>query len=222
MHNSCLWPLNCLQHYSLNSKLLWCLLRSQGFIHGASLQSEPIASYLIAPWSSHWDLLVSERILRDAIVNFPASLLPFLAPHIPITENNSVCITRTQRILVEWTNRCINLLSRWWYDGYFKTSPQASLSLCGLRKDLNPPAIDRVTLPDCASVCITPSWDMIWMNGSWLEKELKVEWSCLLLSMKQKQNHKCREQTGGCQWGERWERDGLGVWDQQMETIPSY
>ena len=36
------------------------------------------------------------------------------------------------------------------------------------------------------------------------------------LSMKQKQNHIHREQTGSCQGG--WEMDGLGVWDQQMQT----
>ena len=38
------------------------------------------------------------------------------------------------------------------------------------------------------------------------------------LSMKQKQNHGHREQTGGCQGGGGWERDGLRVWDQQMQT----
>ena len=38
------------------------------------------------------------------------------------------------------------------------------------------------------------------------------------LSMKQKQNQGHREQTGGCQEGGRWERVGLGVWDQQMQT----
>ena len=38
------------------------------------------------------------------------------------------------------------------------------------------------------------------------------------LSMKQKQNQGHKEQTGGCQAGEWWERDGLGVWDQQMQT----
>ena len=27
------------------------------------------------------------------------------------------------------------------------------------------------------------------------------------------------EQTCGCQGGEGWGRDGLGVWDQQMQTI---
>ena len=36
------------------------------------------------------------------------------------------------------------------------------------------------------------------------------------LSMKQKQAHRHREQT--CQGRERG-RDGLGVWDQQMQTI---
>ena len=40
------------------------------------------------------------------------------------------------------------------------------------------------------------------------------------LSMKQKQTHRQREQTGGCQEGiGRWGRDGLGVWDWQMPTI---
>ena len=34
------------------------------------------------------------------------------------------------------------------------------------------------------------------------------------LSMKQKQTHRHREQTCGCQGG----RDGLGVWDEQMQT----
>ena len=32
------------------------------------------------------------------------------------------------------------------------------------------------------------------------------------LSTKQKQNQGHREQTGGCQGGGGWERDGLGVW----------
>ena len=38
------------------------------------------------------------------------------------------------------------------------------------------------------------------------------------LSIKQKQNQRHREQTRGCQGGGCWERDGLGVWDQQMQT----
>ena len=40
------------------------------------------------------------------------------------------------------------------------------------------------------------------------------------LSTKQRQTHKTGEQTCGC-WGSgvRRERDGLGVWDQQMQTI---
>ena len=32
------------------------------------------------------------------------------------------------------------------------------------------------------------------------------------LSMKQKQNHRHREQTGGCQWGGGQGRDGVGGW----------
>ena len=39
------------------------------------------------------------------------------------------------------------------------------------------------------------------------------------LSMKQKQTHRHREQICGCQDVGGWERDGLGVWDQQMQTI---
>ena len=39
------------------------------------------------------------------------------------------------------------------------------------------------------------------------------------LSMKQKQTHRHREQTCGCQGGEGWEREELGVWDKQMQTI---
>ena len=40
------------------------------------------------------------------------------------------------------------------------------------------------------------------------------------LSTKQKQNNRHREQTCGCQGREwvGWGRDGLGVWDQQMQT----
>ena len=38
------------------------------------------------------------------------------------------------------------------------------------------------------------------------------------LSMKQKQNHGHKEETGSCQGGRGWERDGLGVWDQHMQT----
>ena len=38
------------------------------------------------------------------------------------------------------------------------------------------------------------------------------------LSMKQKQTQRHREQACGYQaWG--WERDGLGFWDQQVQTI---
>ena len=36
------------------------------------------------------------------------------------------------------------------------------------------------------------------------------------LSMKQKQNHRCREQTGGCQGGGGRGRDGVGGWGSQM------
>ena len=39
------------------------------------------------------------------------------------------------------------------------------------------------------------------------------------ISTKQKQTHRHREQTCGCQGGGGWEREGLGVWDQQMQTI---
>ena len=39
------------------------------------------------------------------------------------------------------------------------------------------------------------------------------------LSVKQKQIHRHREQTHGCQEGAEVGRDGLGVWDQQMQTI---
>ena len=39
------------------------------------------------------------------------------------------------------------------------------------------------------------------------------------LSMKEKQKQGHREQTGGCQGGGGWERDVLGVWDQQIQTI---
>ena len=39
------------------------------------------------------------------------------------------------------------------------------------------------------------------------------------LSMKQKQTHRHREQTCGCQGGGGWGRDGVGVWDSQMQTI---
>ena len=38
------------------------------------------------------------------------------------------------------------------------------------------------------------------------------------LPTKQKQTHRHREQTCGCQ-GRGVERDGQGVWDQQMQTV---
>ena len=38
------------------------------------------------------------------------------------------------------------------------------------------------------------------------------------LSAKQKQTHRHREQTCGCQGGGGWGRDGLRVCDQQMQT----
>ena len=38
------------------------------------------------------------------------------------------------------------------------------------------------------------------------------------LSMKQKQTHRHREQTCGCQGGGGLGREGLRVWDQQMQT----
>ena len=38
------------------------------------------------------------------------------------------------------------------------------------------------------------------------------------LSMKQKQTHRHREQTCGCQEGGVWERDGVGGWGQQLQT----
>ena len=36
---------------------------------------------------------------------------------------------------------------------------------------------------------------------------------------KQKQTHEYREKTCGCQGGGEWERDGLGVWDYQIQII---
>ena len=39
------------------------------------------------------------------------------------------------------------------------------------------------------------------------------------LSMKQKQTQRHRDQTCGCQGREGQGRDGLGIWDQQMQTI---
>ena len=36
------------------------------------------------------------------------------------------------------------------------------------------------------------------------------------LSIREKQNQGHREQTGSCQDRVGWEREGLGVWDQQM------
>ena len=39
------------------------------------------------------------------------------------------------------------------------------------------------------------------------------------LFTKQKQTHRHREQTCGCQEKWWWERDGLGVWYQQIQTI---
>ena len=36
------------------------------------------------------------------------------------------------------------------------------------------------------------------------------------LSTKQKHNHRYREQTGGCQGGGAWGRDGVGGWGEQM------
>jgi len=35
----------------------------------------------------------------------------------------------------------------------------------------------------------------------------------MTISMQQKQTHRNREQTYGCQGGEGWERDGVEVWD---------
>ena len=39
------------------------------------------------------------------------------------------------------------------------------------------------------------------------------------ISMKQKQTHKYREQTCDCQGGIGVGEEGLGIWDQQMQTI---
>ena len=39
------------------------------------------------------------------------------------------------------------------------------------------------------------------------------------MSTKQKQTHRYRKQSCGCQGGWGWERDGVGVCDQQMQTI---
>ena len=41
----------------------------------------------------------------------------------------------------------------------------------------------------------------------------------LNLSTKQKQTHKHREQTDGCHGGRLWRREGMGVWDSQMQII---
>ena len=39
------------------------------------------------------------------------------------------------------------------------------------------------------------------------------------LCTKRKQNHGHREQTGGCQGGGGWGRDGVGVWGKQMQAF---
>ena len=39
------------------------------------------------------------------------------------------------------------------------------------------------------------------------------------LSMKQKQTHRYKEQTCGCQSGWSKGADGVGVWDYQIQTI---
>ena len=39
------------------------------------------------------------------------------------------------------------------------------------------------------------------------------------LSTKRKKTHRHREQTCGCQGGVVWGRNGLEVWNQQMQTI---
>ena len=39
------------------------------------------------------------------------------------------------------------------------------------------------------------------------------------LSMKQKQTHRYREQTCGCQGEGEWWRNGVGVWGYQMQII---
>ena len=39
------------------------------------------------------------------------------------------------------------------------------------------------------------------------------------MNLSMKQAHRHREQTCGCQGGGGWEKDGLGVWGQQMQTI---
>ena len=49
-------------------------------------------------------------------------------------------------------------------------------------------------------------------------KNLKYDTNEPILSVKHKQNHGHREQTGGCQGGGEQERDGLEVWGQQMQT----
>ena len=40
------------------------------------------------------------------------------------------------------------------------------------------------------------------------------------LSTKQKQTYRHREQTCGCQEGGERQKNGLGVWGQQMQGIP--
>ena len=37
--------------------------------------------------------------------------------------------------------------------------------------------------------------------------------------MKQKQTHRYRERTCGCQGGGVWGTDGMEIWDSQMQTI---
>ena len=54
------------------------------------------------------------------------------------------------------------------------------------------------------------SYDITYMQN------LKYDTSELI--MKQKQTHRHREQTCGCQGGGCWEGDGVEVWDWQMQT----
>ena len=41
----------------------------------------------------------------------------------------------------------------------------------------------------------------------------------IIENTKEKQSHRHGEQTCACQEGARWGKDGMGVWDQQIQIV---
>ena len=83
------------------------------------------------------------------------------------------------------------------------------------RNGIMPVAITWMDLEVIITLSVSHKWSKPKTNIIWyhLYVESKKKEKQMNLFPKQKEIHRHRKQTPGCQWGKMGERDKLGVWD---------